>query len=359
MSRTPGFTLAEMLISLVVVGVIVVGLASTLVVTSQTLPGASSVAAEEQATSDASALLARITGELAFATSVTTATPTQVTFTVDEGGQTDTITYSWSGTAGAALLRQAGGKSAKIYIDQVNSFALEYLTEQTAGSNEAPLLESSESQLLQLDATSLSGGTALNFEVSGNNRVAQRFQPSLPPEATEWRMTRVHLDLKNAAKKNNKDSFRVSVAGVTGNGRPGNAIDSVTLMPEAIVDNAWNEFAFTNASGLDPTKPYCVLVDSQGGGGQPLVKVKYQDLSSGPANTTYFDDTGGGTWGENTDRDLYLWVWGRYSYPDASSDPSGPAYITGIQLTLDAGPKSGASVATAVATLYNEPEAPK
>src|SRR5436305_8133500 len=99
------FTLVEVAISSVVLGIILVAVGSSLVVASKALPSDTSTAGS---ISSAGAIADRVAGEAAYALSVTELGPAAITFTVAPRGSDtgpETIRYAWAG-AGAPLTRQ-------------------------------------------------------------------------------------------------------------------------------------------------------------------------------------------------------------------------------------------------------------
>ena len=121
------FTLAEVMISMVVVSIILGAIASVMRLATKQFASASSGVSN---VTKGTALLQQIIAEVAVAKTVTERTATAITFTVPDrnaDGQDETIRYSWAGTAGNPLIRTYNGTSVTI-ADNVYYFNATYLT---------------------------------------------------------------------------------------------------------------------------------------------------------------------------------------------------------------------------------------
>lgn len=133
-SAAPGFTLIELVVSMTVMVILVLGMSSALVIASRAIPDAKSPA---KRLVEATETLLQITDDLRCATTVTVHTATVVEFTVPDrnaDAQVETIRYSWSGVAGASLMRQYNGATAVATVDDVYEFAVSYTTSSASGT---------------------------------------------------------------------------------------------------------------------------------------------------------------------------------------------------------------------------------
>lgn len=120
------FTMVEMVASMVILTILMLGISSSLVIASRAIPDGRSPAKQFV---DGSEMLLQIADELSCALTVTVHTATVVEFTLpDRNGDAaeDTIRYSWSGVAGAGLMRQYNGATAAAVLDDVHEFQLSY-----------------------------------------------------------------------------------------------------------------------------------------------------------------------------------------------------------------------------------------
>jgi competence protein ComGC len=122
-----GFTLLEMALSCVIVGVIMLAIVSTMAIGREGLSGSAILTANA---SQGSQVVQMITLDVSLATAITEQTATSITMTVpdrDGDGQPETIRYAWSGVAGDPLTRQYNGGTAATLADNVYQFNLTYL----------------------------------------------------------------------------------------------------------------------------------------------------------------------------------------------------------------------------------------
>ena len=124
--RRAGFTLIEMLVSIAIMTVLVVGIASAIMLATHAAEGAGQPAA----LADAARVIDQITAELAVALSFSERTSTVVTFTVpdrDSDDAPETIRYAWSGVDGDPLTRQYNGGATQPIVQNVHYFCVSYL----------------------------------------------------------------------------------------------------------------------------------------------------------------------------------------------------------------------------------------
>jgi hypothetical protein len=116
-----------MILSMVITGIILVAIISAMRVAGNSLADGATVAATASQTDRA---IQMITQDLASATSITQSTATSVTMLVpgrngDVGSET--ICYSWAGTAGSPLTRTYNNGTPATIVPSVNQFQLTYL----------------------------------------------------------------------------------------------------------------------------------------------------------------------------------------------------------------------------------------
>ena len=114
-SQRTGFTLVELVTNIAVVSVLMAGMASTIKIARLAIPTSTSITATTINASDALEIVAN---DLRYATSIPSQSATSITLTVpDRDGQApsiETIGYSWSGTAGAPLVRTFNGVASNL-----------------------------------------------------------------------------------------------------------------------------------------------------------------------------------------------------------------------------------------------------
>lgn len=120
-----GFTLMELVLSIGVMSILLLGVTKAILIASRAVPAADS---RKQSRSDAAAAVDRLQADLTFATSITELTSTAITFTVADRGHgaagAETIRYAWSGTAGAPLTRAYNGSVPVNVVSSVTSLSI-------------------------------------------------------------------------------------------------------------------------------------------------------------------------------------------------------------------------------------------
>jgi Tfp pilus assembly protein FimT len=154
-----GYTLLELTISLPLLTLLMLGMGSAIHIAARAVPSSST---PTSATVAAAATVDRLTGELNYATSVTVASPTSITFVTPDrtgDGAAETVRYSWSGTAGAPLLSSFNGLPDEVLLPNVHQFTLAY---------DAPLNPASGARLLRAVNVQLLAplGSTVGFEAT-------------------------------------------------------------------------------------------------------------------------------------------------------------------------------------------------
>lgn len=119
------FSIIELVVGMAAMSVLVLGTSSAIILSSRALP---TPTGKLQRTKDTRAALDQVHAELALAVEITELTATTIAFTVADRGHGDpgseTIRYSWSGTAGQPLYREYNGGDKAILSNGVTRFAL-------------------------------------------------------------------------------------------------------------------------------------------------------------------------------------------------------------------------------------------
>ncbi len=179
----------ELLVSVAVMSVIMVGLGSAILLASHALPDGDSPL---DAMLEAGTITGHITADLRYATSFSERSLNAVEFTVPDRNHGDVgpevIRYEWSGTAGDPLIRMYNNGEGTTVADDVYEFQIKYHlgaidTEETSEN------ESAVTVLVNHTAT----GSINNYAVHSNHWIGAYFRPELPPEAVSWKVTDVRF----------------------------------------------------------------------------------------------------------------------------------------------------------------------
>jgi len=344
--RKTGHTLLEMAAALAIVSILVLGVTSAMLVASRAVDPDN----HPRATHAASEAAARVMRELEFATAFTERADHTVTFTVadrDGDGSEETIRYAWSGAAGEALTRACNaGTAVASVLDDVRECNFTYDLKVVTEEPDAARNESAEVLL----ASHQTAVEPKDQEIKDTKWIGQYVEPSLPPGAVSWRVTRVLVKARiHGADK--------GVAGVqlrlpTAANLPSRTIlEEVPMYENRLTEGyLWQEFTFGNAAGLDPSRGLCLAVacilnDAD------LCDIQYD--KSGPGGMCRA--TGGeGTWAEVSGQSMLFVIYGTVT---TTSEPEAvtQTWVQGVGLRLRAGPDPHTAVETGVRVL-NAPE---
>lgn len=298
-----GFTLLELVVSLVVTGILMSALASAMLLATQAMPDEERPA---EAAIAAAEIASQMAGELYYAQSFTERTASAVAFTVadrnDEDDQPETIRYAWSGTPGDPMTRQYNGGDTVVVLENVQELDLAYESEEVVEEIPAPPTESSEMQFARYVGLNNSAG----FRVSSSKWIGQCFGPLLPADAVSWRITRVRFQAK--ATGGGGGITMVQIRPADANGLPASTILEEIPMYESDLTKSytWQEVSFSSVSWFAPGDEVCLVLREIGKGGHSA-DISYDDAGgSGRVTTT----NGGATWSRDASRSMLYYAYG-------------------------------------------------
>ena len=343
------FTLAELLVSLAVMGVLMTGLASALLIVSKSAPDPDSPLT---ALADGAILVDQIAEELGGATWLLERTATAVTFTVadrDTDGVPERIRYAWSGKPGDALTRKYNDRTAVDVVTDVHSFDLQYDLEAAAEEFPGPPTEGVEEVLSSHDPAKDLDDALLE---SSRPMIGQYFVPSLPAEAFGWRLSKVRfIAAASVASDSTPELTRVQIRPPQPSGLPQSKVLNQKILNEAVlpVSYVWKEFTFFGMQPVLPGEGLCLVLSHVSGG--PSMWYEY-DRNDGSG---YFWEDSGGVQHFEDKRSLRYYIHGHVILPGPTQTAT-RQYVTGARITLQATDDPDARAVTAT-RLLNTPEA--
>jgi prepilin-type N-terminal cleavage/methylation domain-containing protein len=339
-----GFTLIELVLSISIIAVILLGLQSAMV-----LASGSNRSSAGQLSLNSGRAVDLLSADLSCATSILSSSATSIQCIVpDRTGDNspETISYSWSGVSGDPLLRSINGGASTTILSGVNEFQLTY--DKRSQQRAASYTESGEILL-----ASNSGGSFLNlgdWDVRQSNWIGQYFRPSLPASASRWRVTRLLIPARIHGWANG--AARIQIRTVNSSGFPGVVLDECTMQENTLTSYyTWQQFSFTNVAGRAPGTGLCIV--AQWVSDSDACDIQYQALMGVGINAYLVTSVNGGaTWGAPFQQQLIYYVYGTYS----TTDPVANDYwLTGVRCTLSSGSDTAGRVVTTIRTI-NEPQ---
>ena len=346
LDRTRGLTLVEMTVSLVIIGVILLGLGSTMLVASKAMPvgPAHGILLGAEAAE-------RISAELPYAVSVSYRSLHAVEFTVaDRNGDAvpETIRYEWSGVVGNPLTRRYNGGAAVSVLDAVETFDLMYdldtVTTEVPQSN-----ESGVSLLKSFQAVD----DSQDYTIKSDRWYGQYFKPTLPADTVNWRVTRVEFYARYSGIATGACKVQIQ-SPTAGNLPSGVVLQETTLMEYTLTSNYLKQsFAF-NADGLAPDQGLC-LVFRWADGTEACQIQGDNNLGSPVLNSTLVKSTDlGASWSTYPTESLRYAIYGTVASPGQPQIEQ-TLYLSAVDVTVRAGADTTAQAVTGI-RLLNRPE---
>lgn len=341
-----GFTLVEIVVTIVVMGILLTGLTSAIMVATAALPDDDNINAQTIAARDA---LEHIAVDLHEAQHITESGSERIGFTVadrDGDGTPEHIMYEWSGIAGDPLMRTYNDDDSSAVVENVHFWALSYTRNNVTEIYPGPGVEdSTETLVKKYDIND----TERSFQVTNNNWIAQYITPSLPPDALSYRVSRFSYYARSTGDKDGKNLVQVRLPGSSGC-PTGTLIDETTLL-EGWLDESyqWTHSWFTEDTRLHVNQPVCVLI-RQDGYGSPGCSARYNASDEGMAVT--FNE--GHTWNCSPAASMQYQLHARITRPGPDQEIV-RIYTTAIQMTLQTSNSQDSRIETTV-NLPNTPE---
>jgi len=342
--RCPGFTLMELVVAMAILSVLLVGAGSAVMLTRRAMPDGKKGTA---AALCAAGAMDRLAGDLFYATSIFTASPGEITFLVEDrngDGSSETIRYYWSGTPGAPLVRQVNGGTEATLLDGVQEFRLDYL-------KRSQLLPSSygegdEILLASYDTMSYLGSVF----VDRKTWCGEYFRPSIPAQATGWRVTRARFRARTAGSAT--EELKVQLRPAVGVLPADSVLAEVSVMESTLSKNyQWQEVTFGSTTNVAPGAGVCLvlkgLVDADAG------EVRTRPTWAYASNCRYVYSTdSGNNWKSPDSQQMLFYIYGKVSTPN----PIQYRYVlTGVQGMLRSGSDAASRVQTTI-RVVNQPE---
>jgi prepilin-type N-terminal cleavage/methylation domain-containing protein len=345
----PAFTLIELTLTVAIVGMLMAGLASAVVLAARALPDpnrpSSNVLEQGRA-------LDRIAADLQYAKYITERGAHAVTFTVadrDGNGSPECLRYAWSGSAGAPLTLEYNHGSALTVLENVQQFDLNYVTKSVAESYAGLPVEGSE----LLVASYPTAVSSSDFAVDDKDWIGQFIKPSagiLPVDTLTWRLTRVQFRAKS-------DGAADAVLGVQIRAADPNKIPTTSVLEEELIAESslpssytWKEATFDSVAGIKLDQGVCLVLRRASGPGK-AAKINYDGNAGAGRLTT---GNSGGSWTYDSNKSMVYYAYGKPSIPGPLQMAT-RQFVTGVYVTLRAGSDNAAQLDTLVRTL-NVPE---
>jgi hypothetical protein len=340
-----GFTLAELAVAVASVSVLVMGMASAVMMARQAVPDATK---GSSASLSAAAAMDRLSADLSYATSIVTSSANELVFLVadrNSDGNPETIRYSWSGTPGGSLVRQVNGGPQATLLAGVQEFSLNYQ------KRSQPLPTSYSDGAETLLASYDSGSTDTVF-MSRNTWCGEYFRPTLPAQATSWRVTRVQFSARQSGPPT--EEIRVQLRPALGIGPADSVLADISLMENTLGTSfGWTNVAVSGVSGLPPGTGLCLVV--KGLADVNACAVRYQANYAYAPNCNYIaSNDGGNSWSTQFFSQMPIRIYGTVSTPN----PAQSCYLlTGVQATLRSGSDAASRVQASI-QVPNRPQVP-
>ncbi len=349
-ARRTAFSLVELILSMAVMTVLMGALGSAMVIASKAVPSRASPLA---AAVDAASVVDQLAGELFTTKAITARSDKMVEFQLADrngDGMDEIVRYEWSGSAAASLSRKFNAQPAATILSDVSEFKLEYDLVANTTTTTPPPGESGEMVFFNVKATAYLQDNA----VTDKKWIGQYFYPTLPGNATAWRVTRVAFRARS--KGSNKGLSRLQLQVADKSGLPSGTIVEEAELFENTLTSAYTdqEVKFSNAGGLVPGNGMCFIVKWVSD--TDSCEIENATNLTPPSGTVHISTNNSGVnWSQSANQSMNITVYGAYTAPGAPTT-STRNFLTGVRIRLRAGTNASSAVESKVRVL-NEPEA--
>ncbi len=339
-----GFTLTELVVSLGIMAVLLVGLASAMLLVGQAVPDPASPAMQ---TLDSAMVGQQMLEELAAATFFFQHAAREVEFAVADRNNDkapEVIRYEWSGVQGDPLMRYYNGAGPVAVIPELDDLQLAYEIESTSEPYSGAVMFGGERQLMNE-----SGGLLpATYTLTPTAALGQYMLPSLPADAVGWKPTRVVISARSNGKMDGV--ITAQLRGATAAKLPKSSVLAETTILESSLPGTmgWVDVTFVNLPMLGPTEGVCLLLLGQAGGGNVADIEHYTFAGSGKLTS----NNGGSSWTFNSLQGTRFDLYGK-SATQGPPQQADREYVTGVSVMLQ---PSGCPPVFAETNTLNVPE---
>lgn len=339
-----GFSLIEMVAAMGITAILLAAIASTVVIATKALPKAGDAFSSPVT---AARVVDQMAGELESALLVVEQTPTSLAFTVpprNGDAAPEKIRYSWSGVAGAPLLRQYNGGPAVAVVDAVNQFSLTPGIAASAESYPGVAAEDTTDSLL-IDNSSTAGLASQG--VSSSTWFGQVFtSSSWPAGVVGWRPTRVQFEAEQSgliATTNILMALPLTNYSLAAPYAEQYSVSGSGLL----ASYGWLQYSFSTIDRLAPAAGICLVL--QGVTGTPDSVLVESNTLSGLVLTT----NSGSTWRYVGGKGMVSQLFGKLTR-SSGTQLATSKYLSALTITLRGGAATNPAITT-TAPLLNRP----
>ncbi len=259
MMNRRAYSLAEMVASLSVVSVLLLGMGSAVLISTSAVPAETSNAG----LLGSSLASTRLTDDLAYAIMVVASETRAVECLIpdrDADGMPERVRYEWTGTPGDPLTRSLNGGDAVTILEDVQTLAIGYDRSTTSQPLPGPTSLSETAERLLLAYSPDDGASQSPVDLYQNELIGQSFLPFLTSDVVAWSVTHVRI-LAEEDKRNG--SIECTLQTVNADLTPTGTVLATQTVTEADFSNPadWLALPFANVDSLDPTAGLALVLD--------------------------------------------------------------------------------------------------
>lgn len=370
--RRAGYTLIELSLSLGVMALLGVAMASAIVLCARAVPGGAAGGSPDDPTILAGRAAEQIASELHYALDVTETAPTAVTFTVADrngDGAPERIRYAWSGKNGDPLTREYNSGPADPVLANAKDFALTYARSAVTSTKATTTAGTSPELLLAFFNTYPSGTISdKTLTLSNLSYAAERFylDPTVVPAGTKKvTFTRAKVWMKGGGgllSLSETASVQLKTAGGSPGGvAPGSrALGPATSLSAASLPSSYNwvEFPLAGTTMTDPSLDLCLVIWGGLLSGS-TIQYKFNNKAALDSQAMTWSGDAGLTWspvpGKLNEQDIRFYVYGNCTFDNTTKATVTDYYLTGAGVRV----QSAVSGANPVYTSVAIPEHPR
>lgn len=341
------FTLAELTVSLGIVGLLMAGLGSAVLLATRAVPSPASPANQIGAAAQGVDLLAT---DLYYARSFTSIQPTSITFTVAPRGSDsapETISYSWSGAKGAPLMRQYNANPAVPVVRNVYNLNLLYNKLTRTSVQNVTTISTTPEQLVA-SFTNWSGlvllETSGDYAVSSSRQISEYFKldASPPAGATTLNITRATLNLKGYS--GGGSVFTVGLYKPASGSAPSTtALAGPVNVSSSVLGTgyAWTDIYFSGATITNLTQDFCLVASA------PTTAygcyAQYLSALLAPSDPHVMETNSGSGW-TSTAQEMPFYCYGTWTTSTTTQQTITDYYLQSVGVQMQVGPAAGPAV---------------
>lgn len=337
--RRCGLTLVELVISMAIMSLIILGISSAILLATRSVPTGDDT---DVAVRETAGVVDMISEDLRTAVAVTEwlseegddsghVVLTLVTQDRDDDGDAERIRYEWhreGGEPAASLTRRVNGLNTATLREDVRNLVMSRFVRGDESHFSGIVNHSAMTSLLNASAVISS-----TYAIDESNWIAHSLDFELPGNAVGWTPRLLALYIKREGVADG--GVALQIVDADENGQPSENVLCETIVEATLLPSSytWYPFSLDTCPMVRSGQPVCVVIKPSSGTGQ-VARLQYSEDAGLQPGYSFYTSDGGGEWETHTDHCPKLIVAGNLGY-EGNVMSVARRFLSGVEFDIE------------------------